>query len=90
MLYCRVMTKDEDRKKSVLFSVRVPPKVKERMQALLDHKHIGDGEGCTQLFEWFLRQDDLLQSMLLGQVDPAIDVTNLVLKRFQEQARKTA
>jgi hypothetical protein len=43
--------------------------VADDFRGVLDRKKIGYSEGAEALMRWFLRQESMLQSLILGQVD---------------------
>src|SRR6476620_6681048 len=61
---------------------RVEPDMKQRWDALLERKKITQQDAGLALVQWLLESDDLLQSMVLGQVNPAEDLAGIVVRRL--------
>lgn len=61
--------------------------VADEFRQALSRKKIGYSEGAASLMEWFVRQDGMLQSLILGQVDEEYrgQVARLVLERMIAQ-----
>ncbi len=66
------------------FKVDVDGGVADEFRAALERKKIGYSEGAGAIFRWFVAQDGMLQSLILGQVDEeyAGQVARLILERM--------
>lgn len=51
--------------------IRLTPEFKERVEALFAAKKISHIDAMTAMLEWLLKQSDLVQSVVLGQVTEA-------------------
>lgn len=90
MVYLGLMTREKSEKRTKGFHVRLSPRVWDLMREVLDRKRIDNTAAVNQIIDWFVEQDDLVQSMVLGQITATPELVSMLLKRFQEQARKTA
>jgi len=72
--------------------VRADPDLKEAVDNLLERKKITQQASINAMFRWLLLQDDMLQSIVLGQVTPetAEEVLILMLERLGESADRKA
>jgi hypothetical protein len=61
--------------------INLPVKVKEKWQQLCDEKNISQQRAAEALVMWFISQDDVAQSMLLGQLKESPDLIELMTKR---------
>lgn len=61
----------------------VSEELADEFRQALSRKKIGYSEGAAALMEWFTKQDGMLQSLILGQVDEDYhgQVAKLVLER---------
>lgn len=57
---------------------------KKRLDELWQAKKVSQQEAVVQVLRWFARQDDLFQSIILGQIRPdsVPDVARIVLERM--------
>jgi hypothetical protein len=62
--------------------IRVPEEMAKQLDGLVEDKHITKQDVYDALLRMLLDQDDLTQSMLLGQVKPAPELIEIVLKRL--------
>ena len=62
--------------------IRVPEDLKRSWLSLCEAKKISQQDAATSLLAWIVSQDDLVQSMVLGQVQPSADLVTLVLNRM--------
>ena len=67
---------------------RVPANLKEKWQIFCEKKRIKQTEAAIAVLEFVLVQDDLAQSMILGQIEPADDLIELVLTRLQRRGKR--
>jgi hypothetical protein len=58
--------------------VRLRPGLKERLEKAMEAKQTTQTKLVNQLVAWFLEQDGLLQSVILGQVEPTEDLVELI------------
>ena len=70
--------------------VRLEPALKAELDAVLTRKKVSQQTAVTELIRWWIAQDDLLQSAIIGQVtlEPPDDITTLIVKRMTQPARK--
>jgi hypothetical protein len=73
----------------VNLKVLIDADLKARLDQLLERKRISLTAGVDAMVGWLLEQDSLLQSAVLGQVEPKdrADVARLVLKRMAGEDR---
>jgi hypothetical protein len=67
------------------FKIRVPEQLKQAWDDLLTEKKISQQDAGLALLRWILDQDDVLQSMVLGQVKPAPDLARVIAQRLAEK-----
>ena len=70
------------------FKFRVSPDLKKRWLAFCETKRISQRDAIVATVEFLLAQDEVIQSMLLGQVQSSPDLIELVLRRLAKP-RKT-
>lgn len=65
----------------------VSENIADEFRQALSRKKIGYSEGAAALMEWFVAQDGMLQSLILGQVDEGYraQVARMVLARFADE-----
>lgn len=64
------------------FRFRLTTHLKDQWKSLCDGKNISQQDAVESLLKWFVRQDDDLQSMILGQTKVKPDLVRLVLMRL--------
>ena len=64
-----------------VIKIRLDPELKKKIDDLLSRKQITQVAAMNSLLEWLVVQDDLLQSMILGQLDDDADLLTLALRR---------
>lgn len=76
----------ENQKGTKIFKVDIDPRVVDQMKELFERRNISQVAGATSLFKWLLSQDELFQSIILGQVpdDSVKEVAQLILKRLSK------
>lgn len=52
------------------FRIRIPREIKEGWDAMCERKKISQQDAGAALMKWLLEMPDLLQSAIMGQVDP--------------------
>jgi len=64
--------------------VRLKDGLKEQFDAVLKRKKMKQVTGVNQLVAWFIAQDDLFQSMILGQIGPdsTTEIAQLLLEKI--------
>lgn len=70
--------------------VRLRPGLKERLEKTMEAKQTTQTKLVNQLVSWFLDQEGLLQSVILGQIEPTEDLVELILRRRRRPAGKRA
>lgn len=76
--------------------IRIPPALKKQFTDTLKAKKISQQVAINQLVTWFVGQEDLYQSMLLGQLgeEAQREVSALILSRGvggeEEEAKRPA
>ncbi len=68
--------------------IRLHAAAKQRLDALWKNKKISQQEAVEQILLWFVEQDDLLQSAILGQIgeERRREVARMVLERMARDA----
>jgi DUF917 family protein len=79
-MYAQVVAEEKQNLK-----VRLKPAIKTAWDELLERKKISQQDAGTSLIQWILDQDDVLQSMVLGQVKPAPDLARVIAQRLAEK-----
>ena len=71
------------------FKCLMEPALKRRLDDLIERRNTKLTPAMDSLVRWLLDQDTLVQSMLLGGIDPKdyAEVAQLVLKRLAEGRR---
>lgn len=64
------------------FRFRLDPEKKRRWVEMCDRKNVGQQDAIESILGWVLAQDDLTQSMLLGQIAATDDLLEMVLRRL--------
>jgi hypothetical protein len=67
---------------------RVPGHLKEKWAGSCEKKRISQTAGIIAVMEFYLAQDEVMQSMILGQIPADDDLIELVLKRVQERGKR--
>lgn len=67
--------------------IRVSGDVKRELDALVERKQTTQQAVVNSVLRWLFEQDDLVQSMVLGQVRPSEDLAELIIRRLAEKAR---
>lgn len=67
--------------------ITFPDHINSKWKALVSRKSIGQQRAIERLIEFILKQDDALQSMILGQIEPSDDLVELVLRRLKVKNR---
>jgi hypothetical protein len=61
--------------------VNVPADMREKWESFCERKKVKQQPAIEFLMRWMLAQDDLVQSMVLGQVESSPDLIKFVLER---------
>lgn len=64
----------------------IPAELKDQWNALVEGKGISQQKAIEALVKFLLDQDDLAQSVVLGQVKPTPDVMRVIFERIAEKA----
>jgi hypothetical protein len=72
-------------KPSRQIKIRVDAQHLPQWRDLLKRKKINQQEAVSALIGWIIDQDDLLQSLLFGQVQSRRDLRLLIIKRLKAQ-----
>lgn len=75
----------EDSKASDSLRVRMPPEQKVAWIELCDRKKISQQDAVTSLLQWLLEQEDIVQSMVIGQTAPDSELVDWILHRLAER-----
>ena len=67
------------------FRFRGSAALKRAWVELCAGKNIPQSDAFTSLVQFLLAQDDLTQSMILGQVKPRPDLTEFILRRLTKK-----
>lgn len=69
--------------------IPLPPELFAKWRSLLQQKKISQQMAVVALIEWFMNQDDLFQSIILGQLnsDGQADVAELILQRMAGRSK---
>lgn len=66
--------------------IRMSPSTKATFDALIKRKKISQQDAIVSLVTMLMAQDDVVQSVLLGQILPHPDVVELAIRRLAESA----
>ncbi len=69
--------------------IRISTDLKERWTAACERKKISQQDAINEMMEWFLGQEDLVQSMIFGQIESTPELHRLVLNKLMERSQKT-
>ena len=66
--------------------IRLGPELKEALDAFQAKKKLSQQDTVKSLLEWFLRQEGMVQSLIVGHVDEEYrgQVAELVLERMKQ------
>jgi len=70
--------------------IRLDTAAKEKIDATFARKKISQQDGVRAIMLWFADQDDLVQSVILGQVAPTTAIMEMMMERLTEQAEADA
>lgn len=70
--------------------IRLEQPIKERLEAFLKAKKITQQEAMEALIAWMLDQDSLLQSLILGQIEPKdqFEIADIVATRLRNAMKR--
>jgi hypothetical protein len=68
--------------------VNIPEETQEEWKALCERKKISQTDAATQLVLWFLRQDDVAQSIMFGQLEGSITLVDFLALEAKKKKPK--
>ncbi len=60
------------------FRIRIKPDLKRRLDEMFARKRISQQEGGEALLTWLLAQDDVVQSVVMGQIAAKAELFKLI------------
>jgi hypothetical protein len=66
------------------FRFRLDGKLKEEFMEMCEQRKISQQEAISAVIGWIVNADDLMQSMILGQLPATDDLVQIVLRRMSK------